>query len=183
MKKRTMNFCDWLCIVHVHCLHRIPLRAWNKVNCVILYNYVSQLLIFEKLWADLTHIYFRPIRESCGGNGHGLCTTNHKSPWSFSSCQCTSGFKGWTCDQIDHDAPHSTKNTLLLTLSNLLFIPAIGIGTIHILRKHLYSTKLNLTKFLIFHRTEFFSSKHKNFFFNITFWQNFHVEETNCSKK
>ena len=69
---------------------------------------------------------YRPLRESCGGNGHGLCTTNHKSSWSFSSCTCTSGYKGWTCDQIDSDAPHSTKNTLLLTLSNLLFIPAIS---------------------------------------------------------
>jgi len=89
---------------------------------------------------------YRPLRESCGGNGHGLCTTNHKSSWSFSSCQCTSGFKGWTCDQIDHDAPHSTKNTLLLTLSNLLFIPAIGIA----FYRRLYGPCLVYTATMIF---------------------------------
>ena len=36
-------------------------------------------------------------------------------------------------------------------------------GSIRILRKHLYSTNFN------------FSSKQKKFFFNITFWQNFHA--------
>jgi hypothetical protein len=43
------------------------------------------------------------------------------------------------------------------------------IGTIHILRKHLYSTKLNLT-FKFFTKTVLdFLSQQKNFFFNITF--------------
>ena len=47
-------------------------------------------------------------------------------------------------------------------------------GKIHILRKLFYSTKLNLNcKF--FTKTGFFSSNQKNFFFNITFWQNFHA--------
>ena len=42
-----------------------------------------------------------------------------------------------------------------------------ALGTIHILRKHFYSTKLNLkTNFL---QKLFFSSNQKNFFFNITF--------------
>ena len=42
------------------------------------------------------------------------------------------------------------------------------LGTIHILRKHFYSTKLNLTS-ESFHKNWIFSSKQKNFFFNITF--------------
>ena len=44
----------------------------------------------------------------------------------------------------------------------------LTLGTIHILRKHFYSTKLNLTS-KFFTRTGFFSSKQRNFFFNITF--------------
>ena len=67
----------------------------------------------------------RPLRDSCGGSGRGLCTTNHKGSWSFSSCQCTPGYTGWACDRQDPDAPHGMTSTLLLTLSNLLFIPAI----------------------------------------------------------
>ena len=42
------------------------------------------------------------------------------------------------------------------------------LGTIHILRKHFYSTKLNLTS-KFFTKTGFFLSKQKNFSFNITF--------------
>jgi hypothetical protein len=41
-------------------------------------------------------------------------------------------------------------------------------GTIHILRKHFYSTKLNLTS-KFFTKTDFFSSNQKKFFFNVTF--------------
>ena len=42
------------------------------------------------------------------------------------------------------------------------------LGTIHILCKHLYSTKNNLTRYLIFHKNWFFFVKAKDF--NITFW-------------
>ena len=55
------------------------------------------------------------------------------------------------------------------TLSNATeeAVAQIAQGIIHILRKHLYSTKLNLT--FIFHKIWDFSSKQKNFLFNITF--------------
>ena len=49
----------------------------------------------------------------------------------------------------------------------------LPLGTIHILCKHLYRTKLNLT--LKFSQELGFSSKQRNFFFNITFWQKFHA--------
>ena len=52
-------------------------------------------------------------------------------------------------------------------------------GTIHILRQHLYSTKLNLT-FQFFYKNWGFSSKQKNLFFNITFWQFFHALVWHC---
>jgi hypothetical protein len=42
--------------------------------------------------------------------------------------------------------------------------------TIHILRKHFYSTKLNLTRYLIFQKRKFFfRQKENNLFFNIAF--------------
>ena len=69
----------------------------------------------------------RALRDACGGTGHGLCTTNHKGAFSFSSCSCAPGRRGWTCDQIadPNQSKHSTLNTLLLTLSNFSFLPAI----------------------------------------------------------
>ena len=61
---------------------------------------------------------------------------------------------------------HAVKNH---PLSSVLFDgKLVKEGTIHISRKHLYGTKLNLiTKFFI--KTGFFSSKQKSLFFNITF--------------
>ena len=53
------------------------------------------------------------------------------------------------------------------------FIPIVLQGTIHILRKLLYSPKLNLTS--KFFTKTIFSSKPTNFFFNITFWRNFYL--------
>ena len=45
---------------------------------------------------------------------------------------------------------------------------ALRLGSIHILRKHLYSTKLNLTTYF-FTKNWVFSSKQKDVFFIITF--------------
>ena len=61
-----------------------------------------------------------------------------------------------------------------LTYSDLTMATQLAIyladclGTIHILRKHFFSKKLNLTS-KFFTKTRFFSSKQKNFFFNTTF--------------
>ena len=52
--------------------------------------------------------------------------------------------------------------------NNLVKHSDMSIGTIHILRKHLYITKLNLTNQFFLYKWVF-SSKQRNFFFNITF--------------
>ena len=68
--------------------------------------------------------------------------------------------------------------TVLGGVSNTEFLSSVEVldnspdsdaplGTIHKLRKHFYSTKLNLTS-KFFTKTGFFLSKLKNFFFNIT---------------
>ena len=44
------------------------------------------------------------------------------------------------------------------------------LGNIHILRKYLYSTKLHLTTYLIFHKNYFFFRRNK-----LTFWQHFYA--------
>ena len=69
--------------------------------------------------------------------------------------------------------------TVLGGVSNTEFLSSVEVldnspdsdaplGTIHILRQQLYSSKLNLTS-NFFTKTGFFLSKLKNFFFNITF--------------
>ncbi|XP_076352978.1 post-GPI attachment to proteins factor 6-like isoform X1 [Tachypleus tridentatus] len=61
----------------------------------------------------------------CGDNG--FCQLHHFRQFYFSSCHCQGGWKGWGCTD-DSGAVSSSlmlMKTLLLTLSNLFFIPAI----------------------------------------------------------
>ena len=85
----------------------------------------------------------------------------------------------------------TTQKTTWCSPTKSLHPYAVGIpemlqGTIHILRKHMYSTKLNLT--YLIDLLGFFLSKQNNLFFNIAFWQNFHAVvwnfyyKYNCSK-
>ena len=52
---------------------------------------------------------------------------------------------------------------------NIKCITDFLLGTIHILRKHLYSTKLNLISYFFAKTVIVFSSKQKSLFFNFTF--------------
>lgn len=68
----------------------------------------------------------RPLRDSCGGGGKGVCATNHKGAYRFAACACAPGYTGWTCDDVDQaSAAAHPRQTLLLTLSNLCFLPAV----------------------------------------------------------
>ena len=58
---------------------------------------------------------------------HGLCATVHKGNHRLSSCTCSAGFAGWTCEDGSNALPRTKLliGTLLLTLSNLAFLPAV----------------------------------------------------------
>lgn len=67
---------------------------------------------------------YRPQRDTCGR--HGVCAKSTKGMFRYSACTCLSGYKGWTCDD-DSEARGTTNylaKTLLLTLTNLAFLPA-----------------------------------------------------------
>ncbi|XP_046406052.1 post-GPI attachment to proteins factor 6 isoform X2 [Ischnura elegans] len=63
--------------------------------------------------------------DSCGS--YGICRETHKGLHHFTSCFCLGGYNGWGCTDGQNAIHHSTLllNTLLLTLSNVFFIPAI----------------------------------------------------------
>ena len=50
-----------------------------------------------------------------------------KGQFRFSSCSCFAGYRGWTCDDASTAEPgwKFKMDTLLLTLSNFAFLPAI----------------------------------------------------------
>ena len=74
------------------------------------------------------------------------------------------GLESKVLDKVRNDPVIMERMTVLAHQTGQQFSK----GTIHILRKHYYSSKLNLaSKFLMI--TRFFSSNPKNFFFNLTF--------------
>ena len=69
---------------------------------------------------------YRPLHEICGQ--HGVCAKATKGMFRFSSCTCHSGHKGWTCDDdsgVKNQPYVYLAQTLLLTLTNLAFLPAV----------------------------------------------------------
>lgn len=68
---------------------------------------------------------YRPLNDICGE--YGVCAKATKGRFRYSACTCLSGRKGWTCD----DSSEASKpwvflvHTILLTVSNLCFLPAV----------------------------------------------------------
>ena len=58
---------------------------------------------------------------------HGICATVHKGNHRLSSCTCSAGYAGWTCEDGTNALPRAKLliGTLLLTMSNLAFLPAV----------------------------------------------------------
>lgn len=63
--------------------------------------------------------------HSCGY--HGICQEIHRGLLAYTSCNCFEGYKGWGCtDLVTANVKTSAIiTTLMLTLSNGFFIPAI----------------------------------------------------------
>ncbi|CAG0886422.1 unnamed protein product [Darwinula stevensoni] len=88
------------------------------------------------------------VLGSCGQ--HGKCYTYFSGMHLFSSCRCFLGYTGWDCSD-DSKAMQDYElllSTLLLTLSNIMFIPALLVS----LYRHLYPEAL------VYFFTMFFST-------------------------
>ncbi|ODM99932.1 Transmembrane protein [Orchesella cincta] len=58
---------------------------------------------------------------------YGVCQEIHKGQFFYTACRCIGGYRGWACTDDSQATPEFIllSATLLLTLSNLFFIPAI----------------------------------------------------------
>ncbi|CAB4069612.1 unnamed protein product [Lepeophtheirus salmonis] len=63
--------------------------------------------------------------DLCGPNG--LCYLSNDGLSHYSACKCFSGYRGWTCDDATYAFSKFQQviTTLLLTMSNLAFLPAV----------------------------------------------------------
>ncbi|XP_047355139.1 post-GPI attachment to proteins factor 6-like isoform X7 [Vespa velutina] len=114
--------------------------------------------------------------NSCGH--HGICQEIHRNLLVYTACDCFEGYKGWGCTDIITINPGTSAviTTLMLTLSNGFFIPAIYLaikrelyteGLIYLstmLSSTLYhacdqrTTNYCITKFEVLQYCDFFSS-------------------------
>ena len=104
--------------------------------------------IMTSLHVHIQPCGYRPQDKICGD--FGVCVRSRKGNFLYTSCRCASGYTGWTCDHTEKDNPSRThtSNTLLLTLSNLAFLPAILLALYY----RLY------TESLLYFSTMFFST-------------------------
>ncbi|XP_076346292.1 post-GPI attachment to proteins factor 6-like isoform X3 [Tachypleus tridentatus] len=88
------------------------------------------------------------IQDGCGD--HGKCHRYFSGGFIFSTCVCSLGWRGWGCTDDAHAIPdfQLLLGVLLLTLSNIFFIPAIVLSVY----RHYY------TEALIYFVTMFFST-------------------------
>ena len=91
---------------------------------------------------------YRAQGDICGA--YGACVRTHKGVYMYTSCRCSAGYRGWTCDDSEESEPvwKLVGDTLLLTLSNLFFLPAVILALYY----RLY------TEALIYGATMFFST-------------------------
>ncbi len=68
---------------------------------------------------------YRPTNAVCGESG--VCAKVSRGPFRFSACRCFGGRRGMTCDDTSAATSswQTTADMLLLTLSNLAFVPAV----------------------------------------------------------
>ncbi|XP_015609576.1 post-GPI attachment to proteins factor 6 isoform X3 [Cephus cinctus] len=86
--------------------------------------------------------------HACGH--HGVCQEIQKGLLYYTTCNCFGGYKGWGCTDATNASPMASVllTTLMLTLSNGFFLPAIYLA----IRRGLY------TEGLVYFATMLFSS-------------------------
>ncbi|XP_075755280.1 post-GPI attachment to proteins factor 6 [Pelodiscus sinensis] len=72
--------------------------------------------------------YLTPCFDDCGT--YGQCSLLRRHGYLYAGCNCKAGWGGWSCTDDTKAQSVGSQNlaTLLLTLSNLMFLPAIAVA-------------------------------------------------------
>ncbi|KYO44565.1 transmembrane protein 8A [Alligator mississippiensis] len=73
-------------------------------------------------------MYLTPCFNDCGE--YGQCNLLRRHGYLYAGCSCKAGWSGWSCTDDTKAQSEGAQNlaTLLLTLSNLMFLPAIVVA-------------------------------------------------------
>ncbi|MEE6523628.1 hypothetical protein FKM82_022616 [Ascaphus truei] len=72
--------------------------------------------------------YLSPCLNDCGT--YGKCRLLRRNGYLYAACSCKAGWTGWSCTDAREalSAQHQLTATLLLTFSNLMFLPTIAVA-------------------------------------------------------
>ncbi|KAM5228396.1 post-GPI attachment to proteins factor 6 [Ctenodactylus gundi] len=75
-----------------------------------------------------THLYLVPCLNDCGP--YGECLLLRRYGYLYAGCSCKAGWRGWSCtdNSTAQTAAQQRVATLLLTLSNLMFLAPIAVA-------------------------------------------------------
>lgn len=93
-------------------------------------------------------VFITACVEDCGT--YGECRLLRSYSYLYAACVCKAGWSGWGCTDgsTAQSYSHQLTATLLLTLSNLFFLPAIVVAV-----KHSYITEASVYLFTMFFST------------------------------
>uniref|UniRef100_A0A3Q1FSZ8 Post-glycosylphosphatidylinositol attachment to proteins 6 n=1 Tax=Acanthochromis polyacanthus TaxID=80966 RepID=A0A3Q1FSZ8_9TELE len=93
-------------------------------------------------------VFISACVEDCGT--YGECRLLRSYSYLYAACVCKAGWSGWGCtdDSTAQSYGHQLTSTLLLTLSNLFFLPAIVVAV-----KRCYITEASIYLFTMFFST------------------------------
>nr|DBA19232.1 TPA: hypothetical protein GDO54_015098 [Pyxicephalus adspersus] len=76
--------------------------------------------------------YLSPCVDDCGP--YGECRLLRRNGYLYAACSCKAGWAGWSCtdDRNALSVGQQLTATLLLTLSNLMFVPTIIVAVYHL---------------------------------------------------
>ncbi|XP_025829170.1 post-GPI attachment to proteins factor 6-like [Agrilus planipennis] len=99
----------------------------NNINC-------NTSIVFEVA-------SFSCVDGTCGDNGK--CVFSISEGFVVTSCFCTNNYRGWECSDNSQANPYSAivVEMVLLTLSNLMFVPAVYLA----IKRHYYIESLTYT--------------------------------------
>ncbi|XP_063652443.1 post-GPI attachment to proteins factor 6 isoform X5 [Pan troglodytes] len=120
----------------------LSLSAWSRrANLIIPYPetdnwYLSLQLMCPENAEDCeqavvhveTTLYLVPCLNDCGPYGQCLLLRRHS--YLYASCSCKAGWRGWSCtdNSTAQTVAQQRAATLLLTLSNLMFLAPIAVS-------------------------------------------------------
>nr|XP_039334269.1 post-GPI attachment to proteins factor 6 isoform X2 [Saimiri boliviensis boliviensis] len=122
--------------------HLLSLSAWSrKANLIIPYPetdnwYLSLQLMCSENEEDCeqaavhveTTLHLVPCLNDCGP--YGQCLLLRRHGYLYAGCSCKAGWRGWSCtdNSTAQTVAQQKAATLLLTLSNLMFLAPIAVS-------------------------------------------------------